>query len=165
VTIVSKITDVKENGETKGYLYKAIGLAKVIDSKGSLYNATVADSSQEIRAGDIILDDLKAIAPMQVKLYEPSIKEGGRVMDLFGGVVQGSSYLDLIFLNMGKSDGVDKGAVVSIYKEAKVEGETDVIRAYQGNALVIQAQDNSSMALVTESIGPIQRDMIILGGK
>lgn len=165
LTIVAKVTEVRDKGETKGYLYKAVGIAKVKDVQGNLYKATVADSSQEIRAGDIILDDLKSIAPIKIKLYEPTLKEGARVMDLYGGIVQGSSFLDLIFLNVGKNDGVDKGALVSIYKETKVEGESEVIRDYQGNALVVQAQDNSSMALVTESVGPIQRGFAIVGAQ
>jgi len=167
VTIVTKITEAKDNGEIKGYLYKAIGFAKVEQSQGNLYQATVVDSSQEIRVGDLIFDDVKAIEPMTVNLYVPSLKEDGKVIDLYGGTVHGSSYLDLIFLSVGKQDGVDAGAIVSIYKELTVEGygEKDTIRDYQGNALVLQALDNSCLALVTESLVPIKRDLTIAGAK
>lgn len=165
ITIVTKVTEVMDNDRVVGYLYKVIGLAKVKDSQGNISKALVADSSQEIKAGDIIFDDLKTIAPMKVSLYEPSTGENARVVDLFGGNVQGSSYLDLVFLNVGKGDGVDKGALVSIYKEHKVEGENVVIRDYQGNALVLQATDGSCVALVTESLSPIQRGFVLHGPK
>jgi hypothetical protein len=165
VTIVTKVTEAKDKDVVKGYLYKAIGFAKVEHAQGSLYKATVLDSSQEIHLGDLIFDDVKAIEPMKVKLYEPSLKGSGRVMDLYGGTVHGSSYLDLIFLNVGKNDGVDQGAVVSLYKELTVEGEPDTLRDYRGNALVLQALDNSSLALVTESLVPIQRDFVVLGAQ
>jgi hypothetical protein len=167
VTIVTKITEAKDKDEIRGHLYKAVGFAKVESAQGNLFKATVVDSSQEIRVGDLIFDDVKAIEPLKVKLYEPSIKEGGRVIDLFGGTVNGSAYLDLIFLNVGKQDGVDTGAIVSLYKELTVEadGEKDTIRDYRGNALVLQALDNTCLALVTESLVPIKRDFVILGSQ
>jgi hypothetical protein len=163
VTIVTLVSEIKDKGVTKGYLYKAIGIAKIVDAQEALYKAVVADSSQEIRAGDIVLDDLRTIAPLKVKLYEPALKQAGRVIDLYGGSVHGSSYLDLIFLSLGKKDGVDRGAVVSLHQEATVDGETGTIRNYRGNALVIQALDDSSLALVTESVDAIQRDLVVLG--
>jgi hypothetical protein len=165
VTIFTKITEAKDNDVVKGYLYRAIGFARVQKNEGNLYKALVLDSSQEIRMDDVVLNDLKAIAPMKVKLYEPSLKAPGRVIDLYGGTVDGSSYLDLIFLNIGKNDGVDEGALVSIHKEFTVEGEAGTIRDYKGNAMVIQALDDTSMALVTESVADIQRGFVVFGGK
>ncbi len=165
VSIMTKITEARDKDEIRGYLYKTVGIARVDKSQGNLYKATVVDSSQEIRKGDLAFVDARPVAPVKINLYEPSLKESGRVMDLSGEVVRGSTYLDIIFLNLGKRDGVGQGALVSVYKELSVEGEKDTIQDYRGNALVIQALDDSCLALVTESLVPIQRDFVVLGAQ
>jgi hypothetical protein len=165
VSIASKITEVKDKDQIKGYLYRVVGYARVQQHEGILYKAMVLDTNQEMRLGDVVLEGVQNSQPMKVTLYEPSLKSGSMVMDLYGGTVHGSSYLDLIFLNVGKKDGVDKGALVSIYKELTVEGVSDKVPDYRGNALVLQALEESSVALVTESLVPINRDFVLTGPK
>ncbi len=162
ITIVTKVADVKDKDEVVGYLYKAVAVALVEEAQGDVYKATVAYSNQEIRSGDLIFDDLKPLQPLKVKLFEPTLKESARVIDLFGGV-SGSSYLDLTFINVGKADGVDQGALLSFYKELDLDEEKTSMREYEGMAVVLQSLDNSCLALVIESKGPIQRDFIAVG--
>lgn len=164
ITIVSKVSDVTNKDAVVGYLYKAVAIAQVSDSSGAVYKADVAYSNQEIKPGDVIFDDLKPIQPLKLTMFEPAIKDPGRVIDLYGGV-SGSSYLDLVFVNLGKNDGVDKGALLSLYSETKVEEENTSLREYAGMCLVLQSLDTSCIALVTESKVPIKRDFVADGVK
>lgn len=162
VTIVSKVADIKDKDAVIGYLYKAVAVALVEEAQDEVYKATIAYSNQEIRSGDLIFDDLKPLQPLKVKLYEPSLKENGRVIDLFGGV-SGSSYLDLTFINVGKADGVDQGALLNLHKEIDLDEGKTSMREHEGMAIVLQSLDNSCLALVIEAKGPIQRDFIATG--
>lgn len=162
VTIVSRIADIKNGREITGYLYKAIAVAMVDDAQADVYKASIAFSTQEVRAGDLIFSDTGPIEPLKVSIFEPTLKESGRVIDLYGGV-SGSSYLDLVFLNVGKADGVDQGAILNIHRETEVEGEQARLREYEGMVLVLQSLDTTCMALVTESKGPIQRGLLAVG--
>ncbi len=165
ITIVSLVSEIKNENKVVGYLYKAVAIASIEEAQSDIYKAMIAYSNQEIRAGDIILDDLKSIAPMRITPSEPVIKEPGRVIDIFGGLSDGS-YLDLIFLNLGKNDGVDQGSLVSIYKETRLDDDDNnkvAMKGYQGMALVLQSLDNISMALVTDSKDAIKRGFIVTG--
>lgn len=164
ISVVSKIAEIKNKDKIVGYLYKTVALARVDEVQGDLFKATIKYSNQEVCEGNIVLEDLNSIHPLTMKLIEPSLKEDGRVIDLVGGV-SGSSYLDLVFLNVGKADGVEQGSLVNLYKKEELKEEKATMREYQGMALVLQSLDTSSMALVIESIGPIQRDFIAAGLK
>jgi len=164
INIVSKIAEIKDKDKVAGYLYKTVAIAWIDEAQGDFFKAAIKYSNQEVREGDVVLDDLGSIHPIAMNLFEPSLKGAGRVIDLVGGV-SGSCYLDLVFLNIGKADGVEQGALINLYREEELKEEKTVIKEYQGMALVLQSLDTSSMALVIESIGPIQRDFIAAGLK
>jgi LysM repeat protein len=163
ITIVSKVADVSGlNGKTAGYLYKTIAFAKVEDAMADTYKAGVEYSNQEIRSGDIIFDDLQNLEPLMLKLSEPALEESGRVIDIHGGIT-GSSYLDLVFLDLGKASGVDQGAILTIYEENSPGAGAATLREYQGIALVLQSLDKSCMALIMDSKGPIRKNYLAVG--
>src|SRR5690606_27952922 len=119
--------------EIAGYLYKAIAVARVEDALKDMYKASVVYSNQEIRSGDIIFDDLQSLEPLRLKISEPSLENSGRVIDLYGGI-SGSSYLDFVFLDLGKASGVEQGSLLTIYEENSADkGESSTtMREYQG---------------------------------
>jgi len=162
ITIVSLVAEIKDRDEVVGYLYKASAVALVEEAQGDVYKASIAYSNQEIRSGDLIFDDLKPLQPLKIKPFEPDLKDNGRVIDLFGGL-SGSSYLDLTFMNVGKADGVDQGALLSFYKEIDLDEEKTSMREYEGMAIVLQSLENSCMGLVLESKGPIKRGFVAIG--
>lgn len=164
ITVVSKVADIKDKDKIIGYLYKTIAIAQVDEAEGDLFKASIKYSNQEVCEGNLVFEDANSIHPITVKLFEPSLKGNGRVIDLVGGV-SGGSYLDLVFLNIGKADGIEQGALVKFYSEMEMKEEKTSMKDYQGMALVIQSLDTSSMALVIESLGPIKRNFIAAGLK
>ena len=162
ITIVSKIMDIKKGEDVVGYLYKAIAVAMVEEISSDITKALITYSSQEVKAGDVVFDDLKPIAPLTVQLSEPALESDGRIIDLYGGI-SGSSDLDLIFLDVGMKNGITQGALLSIYKETVMEKKDVSFRDYQGMAIVLQSLDTSSMGLIIESKGPIQRGFPVDG--
>jgi len=162
ITVVSRVQDVKSDSKVIGYLYKTIGIATVDELHGNIAKARITYSNQEIRSGDIIYDDLASIRPFTVTVIEPSLTESGKVVDFYGGV-SGSSALDLVFVDMGKRHGVDRGALLSISKETVLDQGAASFRDFQGLALVLQSLETSAMGLVIDTKGPIERNFIVSG--
>ena len=156
ITIVSKVMDVKKGEAIVGYLYKAVAIAKVEDFSSDIVKAMITYSNQEVTTGDVVFDDLKPIAPLTVHLSEPNLDSAGGIIDLYGGLT-GSSDLDLVFMDVGKQNGVGEGALLSIYEETVVEETTASFRDYQGMVIILQSLEDSCMGLVIESKGPIKR--------
>ncbi len=162
ITIVSKVSDVKKDKETIGYLYKAIAIARVEAYQSGIAKAAIDYSNQEVKAGDIVFDDLKSIEPMTVRITEPSLHSGGEIIDIYGGIM-GSSDLDLVFMDVGKQDGIDQGALLSIFEETSVNKDAASFNDYRGMTLVLQSLDTSSMGLILESREPIKRGFKVVG--
>lgn len=163
ITIVSKVAEIKDlDEEVAGYLYKAIAVARVEDAMKDMYKASVVYSNQEIRSGDIVFDDLQSMEPLMLKISEPSLENSGRVIDLYGGIT-GSSYLDFVFLNLGKLNGIEQGSLLTMYEESTVDKDNTAMREYQGMALVLQSLDKSCMALIMDSKGPIRKNFVAAG--
>ncbi len=162
ITVVSKVMDIKKGEDVVGYLYKAIAVAMVEEISADVVKALITYSSQEVKAGDVVFDDLKPIAPLTVQLSEPALENDGRIIDLYGGIT-GSSELDLVFLDVGMKNGINEGALLSIYKETVMDEKDVSFRDYQGMAIILQALDTSSMGLIIESAGPIQRGFPVDG--
>ncbi|HOO37729.1 MAG TPA: LysM peptidoglycan-binding domain-containing protein [Deltaproteobacteria bacterium] len=162
ITIVSKVMDVKKGEDVVGYLYKAVAIATVEETSSNVSKALIQYSSQEVQAGDVVFDDLKPIAPLTVQLSEPALESDGRIIDLYGGLT-GSSDLDLVFMDVGMKNGITEGALLSIYKETALEEKDVSFRDYQGMLIVLQSLEKSSMGLIIESKGPIQRDFPVEG--
>lgn len=162
ITIVSKVSDIKKDNKVVGYLYKAVAIANVEDFSSDIVKASITYSNQEIKAGDIVFDDLKPIEPMTIQISEPSLKSEGRIIDLYGGIT-GSSDLDLVFMDLGRSAGVAEGSLLSIYDETVLKEENASFRDYQGMVIVLQSLDNSCMGLVLEVKGPIKKGFVVAG--
>lgn len=165
VTVVAKIADIKNlNKKIAGYLYKAIAVARVHEAGEGFYKATVLYSNQEIRSGDLIFDGLHNMMPLSLKISEPPAGKSGRVIDFYGGV-SGSSYLDLVFMDLGTADGIDQGMLMSLYEESTPSKNAGAMREYQGTALVLQSLEKSSMALIMDSRGPIRKSYLVAGAQ
>jgi len=162
ITIVSKVSDVKKGKNIVGHLYKAVAVAKVEDFSGNIAKATITYSSQEIKPGDIVFDDLKPIEPMTVKITESAMENDGHIIDFYGGI-SGSSDLDIAFADVGKSSGIQEGALLSIYEETTIEEERAVFKDYRGMILVLQSLETSCMGLIIESKVPIERGFLVTG--
>jgi hypothetical protein len=166
ITIVAKLQDVKNGDETAGYLYKAVGTAVVEEVQSNIAKARITFTLQEVMVGAVIFDDL-AIRPMTLTISEPKLGAPSKIIDLYGGV-SGASDFDLVFMEAGKNQGVDKGAVLSVAEPVTFEEKTDqpiAFHDYQGLVLVLQSLDNSSMGLLIETKSRIERGFVVSGRK
>ena len=66
VTIVSKISEIRDKNTVIGYLYKAIAIASIEEGQSDIYKAKIAYTNQEVKSGDLIFDDLKPIQPLRL---------------------------------------------------------------------------------------------------
>ena len=156
ITILSKVMDVKKVENIVGYLYKAVDIAKVEESSSGIAKAEITYSNQEVTSGDVVFDDLKPIEPLTVQLSEPDLDSSGGIIDLYGGI-SGSSDLDLVFMDVGKQNGIGEGALLSVYEETLLKEQNATFRDYQGMVIILQSLENTCMGLVIESKGPIKR--------
>jgi signal peptidase I len=166
ITMVSKIQDIMNGKKPAGYLYRIVGTARVEEVQDDIVRAVVTYSLQEARVGSVIFDDIASIKPTMLSLSEPG-NVSSEVIDYHGGI-EGSSANDLIFLNGGKSQGIDKGAILNVavkiaLDDAGEKGQSAVFNEYVGLAVVLQSLEDSSMALVIESRALIKRGTVLRG--
>ncbi len=165
VTIVSKVQDIKKDKEPVGYLYKAVGIGFVKEIQTDIAKVQISYTLEEVRVGSIIFDDLAAVKPITLKVSEPKINSPAKIIDLYGGV-SGASDLDLIFIDAGKNQGLERGAVVSVNEPAvfKEKGEKSVeFLEHQGTAIVLHSLESYSMALLLQTMERIDRGFVITG--
>jgi hypothetical protein len=166
ITMVSKIQDIMNGKKPAGYLYRIVGTARVEEVQDDIVRAVVTYSLQEARVGSVIFDDIASIKPTMLSLSEPG-NVSSEVIDYHGGI-EGSSANDLIFLNGGKSQGIDKGAILNVAVKIALDdegekGKSAVFNEYVGLAVVLQSLEDSSMALVIESRALIKRGTVLRG--
>jgi signal peptidase I len=164
ITIVSLLQDIKKGKETLGYLYKTVAAASVEEAQSNIVKARISYSLQEVKVGSVIFDDISSIKPLALSVSQPQLSTPAMIIDLYGAV-SGSTIFDLVFMDAGKNQGVDKGALMSIARLTPYEDETIVFHDYLGMVLVLQALDNTSMGLVVESKARIDRGFTVTGKK
>lgn len=169
ITIVSKIQDITKEGEPAGYLYKAVATAVVEDVQSDIVKSRVVYSLQEAKVGDVIFDDLAPVSPLMLTISQPTLNAPAKVIDFHGGIL-GSSANNLVFLDAGKNQGVDKGSILNITKPTKFDSKGNkeqvaIFHEYIGMALVLQTLENSSMGLLVESKAQIEKGDTVTGKK
>lgn len=149
VAILTPLTVIKKKDATVGYVYKVTGLAAIMDTPSGFVRARVTYANQEIKKGDIVTDNITNLKPLTMQLSQPALSSDGVILDYLGGVA-GSSAADIIFTDIGASQGLKPGSLVTIYKPYVVK-DVGTIEDYNGLALVLQTLDSSAMAVVLES--------------
>jgi hypothetical protein len=119
--------------------------------------------------GDIFFDNLDPVKPLTLSLSESALQAPAQVIDFFGGV-QGCSFNDLVFIDAGKNQGVDKGMILNIakrttFEDEKKKEEVAVFHDYAGLAVVLQSLEDSSMCLMVESKIQIEKGDVVAGKK
>jgi hypothetical protein len=165
ITIVSKEQDIKKDKATIGYLYKAVGIGFVKEVQANVAKVQISFILEEVRVGSIIFDDLAAVKPITLTVSEPKIDPPAKVIDLYGGV-SGASDFDLIFMDAGKNQGIEKGAIVSVNEPAVFQEKNEQAVEFlenQGMAIVLQSLDSYSMALLLQTKERIDKGFVIKG--
>ena len=169
IALASKIQEVSKAGQGAGYLYKVTATAVVEEVQSDVVKARIVYSLQEAKVGDVIFDNLDAVKPLMLSVSEPTLQAPAKVMDFYGGV-KGGSMNDLIFIDAGKNQGVDKGMILNIakrttFEDEKKKEEVAVFHDYAGLILVLQSLEESSMCLLVESKVQIAKEDVVTGKK
>lgn len=161
-----------------GYEAHYVGKAKLIrgestiqtegkDSKAQLEmvpaTIDIVGTKEEIRVGDRLIAEppreLLSYAP-----HAPALPTAGQVVSVYGDSVSFASENQIVVINRGTEDGLDRGTVVSILRDGqRLQDKTDSARPpmklpneRNGLMMVFRAFDNLSYALVLQVTDPVK---------
>lgn len=78
----------------------------------------ITESVSEIRKGDYLMAMPEGEDAFHMMPHEPSSQINAKIVSVMGGVAEAGTY-QTITLNKGRADGLEKGAVLSLYKRSK----------------------------------------------
>jgi peptidoglycan-binding lysM len=132
--------------------------------KGTPVPATVdvISTKEEIKAGDILVPE----PPEEFRSYTPHAPlypVNARVVSIYGPGVNYAGSLQVVAINKGLQDGVEKGQVLALYTVGKnIKDKTDGNRIIRlpdernGIGMVFRVFDRVSYVLVMESLLPVE---------
>lgn len=96
----------------------------------------VTQAISEIRNGDYLLPESDDTTAFQMMPHEPDATINAKIVSIMDGIQEAGPY-QTITLNKGSQDGLDQGAVLSLYKRSK-QIKTDVPKGNSNKATVIK---------------------------
>jgi hypothetical protein len=150
-----------DNGQVLGHEAFYLGSARVV-TPGDPATLVVVSTKQEIGRGD----SLMLAAQPEMFSYMPHAPDTmikGRIMSIYGGVGEAGRY-SIVTLSRGKSDGIERGHVLAIYRTGdtvsnRFEGEKQTSIKLPderyGLLFVFRVFERISYALVMESSRPV----------
>lgn len=149
-----------KTGETVGVLVNHLGQVEVISESEGIYRGMVTATFEELSRGD----RLKPVRTVDTRI-KPGYPAGqltGQVLYIRNNAAE-AGQSQVIGIDLGLDEGLSSGTVLSIHKAGRpvkdrVTGETVTLPEEKiGEIVVLVAQKNGSLALVTESTGSINR--------
>ncbi len=145
-------------GNALGVLIRHMGQIRIDSLEDGVYRGTVVKAFEEISRGDRV-KPARIIDPHLVPAY-PEYPLSGAVIYIRNDAHEAAQH-QVIGINLGLKDGLKAGMQMSIYKAGrlvrdKVSGG-DVLLPQEriGEALVLAAQHQAAIALITKSTAPI----------
>ncbi len=148
-------------GRFSGYLISILGQAELIELRGNTGKIRVLESFSPIRKGDGLITYLHLDPKIQIK--ESTGKISGYIIDNKNGLdLLGEG--DVVYIDIGSRDGIDRGSVFSIVKEERIRsgGNVRVVERSVGKALVILSMEKASTALIIQSEEPLRVGMRVI---
>ncbi len=152
-------------GELLGYEAQFIGRSELVRSETAqlggdeIVPATVqiTGSKEEIRVGDRLLPEPPRDVPSYVP-QPPSTAQAGQIVKVHGNAVHFAGQNQVVILNRGARDGLQRGHVLAVLKDAsQVPDRTDDARPTlhlpgerNGHMIVFRTFDRVSYALVLQ---------------
>lgn len=105
--------------EILGYEARDLGLARYITGEGEIATLTIARADEEIREYDKLLPT--EVRKIDANFYPKTPKDNivGKIIKVFSGVNNIGQY-DVVVLNRGAREGVDKGDVFAVFRKGMV---------------------------------------------
>lgn len=146
--------------ETIAYEADYLGTARVTEH-GEPATLEILSAVEEIGTGDLMVPS-ESPSVFSYAPHAPDQEVDGRVMSIYRGVTE-TGRLNVISLNVGARDGIERGHVLSLFRnrgavEYKGEDGKEVFNLPEkrfGVVFVFRVFDRVSYALVMETDGPV----------
>ena len=151
------ITD-PESGDVVGVLVNHLGLIEIRSESGGIHRGVVLQTFEELSRGDRLKPAKKTNT--QITASHPSGNVVGKVLYIRNNAAEAGQN-QVIGISLGASDGLKPGTALSIHRAGRmvadhVSGDDATLPEEKiGEMLVLVAQGNASLALVTESTASI----------
>ncbi len=142
-----------DSGEFLGLELETLGEARLLRRDGEIALLRVTASRQEIRQGDRLLAQESLPVAPAFQPHAPGRPLEGRILAVPGGV-QFIGRLDVVALNLGKRDGLSRGAVLAVEQQGETVSDPQTGELMQlpgedaGWLMVFRRYDRVSYALV-----------------
>jgi hypothetical protein len=151
------------SGETIGYKVRFLGLSNVLNVKKPMVGAVITRSYEEIFRGDLLTAAFDHVSRLSPRINEVALE--GVIAAFFDeGTMVGEHHY--VFLDAGKEDGVQRGNrfLITIRGDGLDEDpEEEALEEYPwetiGEAMVVEAHEETCLAVVTRSIRELEVGM------
>lgn len=153
-----------KSGEIVGVLVNHLGQIEVLSESGGIYRGLVSETFEELSRGDRLKP--AKVVDTRIKPSYPAGQLSGQVLYIRNNAAEAGQN-QVIGIDLGLDEGLQSGAVLSVHKvgrvvKDRVTGNMVTLPEEKiGEIVVLVAQKDASMALVTSSIGSINRGDIV----
>jgi len=136
-----------------GHKIERLGHIKVIDSSEGITTGLIIESFNVISREDKVMqrEDLAE----EITIKEVSLPLDGRIVTSMEGLsIYGQS--DVVYIDLGKAEGVDEGFIFTIYRPSHVKGKYTMPAETIGRLLVFQVKEMTSTAIIIDAVEEIR---------
>lgn len=145
-----------KTGETIGYKVRFLGMSNVLNVKKPMVGAVITRSYEEIYRGDLLTAAFDHVGRLSPRINEVALE--GVIVAFFEEITMAGEQ-DYIFVDAGKEDGVQRGNrfIITIRGDGLDEDpDEEELEDYPwetiGEAMVVEAHEETSLAILTRSI-------------
>ena len=145
------------SGEPVGYAGELLGGLQVIDTGSSVSTAQITQAYRPVERGDLVAPWPESFGTRTVPTRNDSEAQG-YIVETVGDVVGAIGEHDMVFIDRGRSHGVQRGSVFTVLdrgdlftRETQGLPNEDV-----GQLMVMDVQENGATAIVTNALREIQ---------
>ncbi len=149
-------------GKRVGYKINFLGDAKVLSTVRPLVSVLITRSHSEISRGDLLTN---VFEPLQLVTPTPNkVQVAGVILDFHHETTAAGAF-SYVYIDKGADDGVEKGNRFEIVwrGDGLERGNVSNLKDYPdeqiGIALVVEAYDRHSLALLTSTVRELERGM------
>ncbi len=149
-------------GKRVGFKINVLGDAKVLSTVRPLVSVLITRSHSEISRGDLltnVFEPLQLVTPLPNK-----VQVAGVILDFHHETTAAGAY-SYVYIDKGADDGVEKGNRFEIVwrGDGLARGNVGNLKDYPdeqiGVAMVVEAYDRHSLALLTTTVRELERGM------
>lgn len=155
-------------GKRVGYKVDFLGDAKVLSTVRPLVSVLITRSHSEMSRGDLLTN---VFEPLQLVTPTPNkVQLTGVIVDFHHETTAAGAY-SYIYIDKGADDGVEKGNRFEVVwrGDGLARGNVSNLKDYPdeqiGIAMIVEAYDRHSLALLTSTVRELERGMPVIMAK